>query len=68
MPKVILHRPQIRAPIGEVIAAGVPEHVGPDPAAHVVVSTVGIAAHSQLLHNTHADLVQILLVFTIRRR
>jgi hypothetical protein len=30
MTEVILHRPQISALIGQVVAAGVPEHVGPD--------------------------------------
>jgi hypothetical protein len=32
MPEVVLHGAKIRATIGEVMAAGVPEHVGPDPA------------------------------------
>ena len=29
--EVVLHRTQIRAPVGEVVATGVSEHVGPDP-------------------------------------
>ena len=29
--EVVLHRSQIRAPVGEVVATGVSEHVGPDP-------------------------------------
>jgi hypothetical protein len=28
--QVVLHRPQIGALIGKVIAAGMPEHMGPD--------------------------------------
>ena len=30
--EVVLHRSQIRALVGEVVAAGMPEHMGPDPA------------------------------------
>ena len=28
--EVVLHRSQIRALVGEVVAAGMPEHMGPD--------------------------------------
>jgi hypothetical protein len=29
--QIVLHGPQVRALVGKVIAAGVPEHVRPDP-------------------------------------
>lgn len=32
VPEVVLHRPQIRALVGEVVAAAIAQHVGPDAA------------------------------------